>query len=75
MNPCLEYFESVLSDPDKAMPWDAWWKLHHEDVKANFTQREYLELKFKKTEAANRMFHQTYWLLHRSKAGPFCRRV
>ena len=38
------------------MPWDAWWQQHHEDAKASFTHREYLELKFKKAEAASRIF-------------------
>jgi hypothetical protein len=56
LNSCLEYIESVLTDPDKAMPWDAWWQQHHEDAKASFTHREYLELKFKKAEAASRIF-------------------
>ena len=56
MNSCLEYIESVLTDPDKAMPWDAWWQQQHEDAKASFTHREYLELKFKKAEAASRIF-------------------
>jgi hypothetical protein len=52
MEECLAYFRSAIAHPEAAPPWDEWWQANAEVVRRCFEKADYLNLKFRRLDAA-----------------------
>ena len=58
---CLAYFRQAIETPGSAVPWHEWWQLHCETVRQEFSQRDYLALKYRKLAGAEKVLEQIGW--------------
>ena len=52
MDECLAYFRDAIQHPESVAAWTDWWRTNQELVRRSFDRADYLNLKFRRLEAA-----------------------